>query len=147
MRQTWKSFVLLAAATAAGIAVAGTAAAEEVFIEVKARKFAYTPSIIKVRKGDSVKLRLLSEDVQHGLFIDGYKVNTSAHPGQDGSLSFTADKPGRFAFRCSVTCGEFHPYMIGYLVVTPNARFSLFIAALAAVGVVHTVVVFRKKDT
>ncbi len=144
MRDVYRSCAILALAVAA-LASAGAAHGKEVFIEVKARRFAYNPSVIKVRKGDTVRLRLLSEDVHHGLFIDGYEVNTFAHPGQEGSLSFTADRSGRFTFRCSITCGEFHPYMVGYLFVEPNTRFFMYAAALLVVGLGHTVVVLRKK--
>src|SRR3989304_4118538 len=118
-------------------------AQEEKFFEVKAKKFSYTPNIIEVNKGDLVRIRLISEDVHHGFFVDGYAVSTSAHPGQDGSLKFTADKPGRFCFRCSVTCGEFHPYMVGYLVVKPNSRFSMSAAAVILIGLGSLVIVFR----
>src|SRR3990167_4435631 len=89
-------------------------AQEEKFFEIKAKKFSFTPNIIRINKGDSVRIRLISEDVHHGLFLDGYGVNTTAYPGQEGAIKFVADKTGRFSFRCSHTCGEFHPYMIGY---------------------------------
>ncbi|OGX23629.1 MAG: hypothetical protein A3J51_06845 [Omnitrophica WOR_2 bacterium RIFCSPHIGHO2_02_FULL_45_21] len=127
--------------------MAGSSFAQaEKFFEVKAKKFSYTPNIIEVNKGDLVRIRLISEDVHHGFFVDGYAVSTSAHPGQDGSLKFTADKPGRFCFRCSVTCGEFHPYMVGYLVVKPNSRFSMSAAAVILIGLGSLVIVFRKKE-
>jgi cytochrome c oxidase subunit 2 len=112
-----------------------SAQAEERIFEIKAKKFSYTPNIINVNRGDTVKIRLLSEDVHHGLFLDGYGIRTSAHPGMDGSLKFVADKPGRHTFRCSVTCGEFHPYMVGYLVVGPNSRFWLYAAVVLAIGI------------
>ena len=38
---------------------------------IQARQFNYTPSIIRVQQGDTVKLTLVAEDVTHGLFIDG----------------------------------------------------------------------------
>ena len=44
--------------------------AEERFLEIRARKFSYTPHIIRVNKGDLVKVRLVSEDVTHGFFLD-----------------------------------------------------------------------------
>tara|TARA_B100000315_G_C14583581_1_gene591768 strand:- start:1738 stop:2163 length:426 start_codon:yes stop_codon:yes gene_type:complete len=100
--------------------------AEDRTITVKAKKFSYTPNKIEVNKGDHVTIRLMSEDVTHGLFIDGYGLNTKAHPGSDGSISFVANKTGKYAFRCSVTCGEFHPYMVGNLIVGPNHRFYFF---------------------
>ncbi|GBC82575.1 Cytochrome c oxidase subunit 2 [bacterium HR10] len=115
---------------------------EERAVTVVARRFHYTPNIVRVRRGDVVTIRLVSEDVHHGLYLDGYEVQTSALPGQDGVVRFVADRTGKFAFRCSVTCGAFHPYMIGYLKVEPDYRFwgatgavlALFGAAFVAVG-------------
>ena len=125
--------------------MASPAAAAEQFFEIKARKFSYAPNIIKVNKGDLVRMRLMSEDVHHGLFLDGYGMKTSAYPGQDGSLKFTADKQGRFSFRCSVTCGEFHPYMVGYLVVEPNSRFNLFASSILFAGIFNLLFVATRK--
>ncbi len=125
--------------------LAGPALAEEVFFEVKAQKFFYTPHIIKVKKGDHVRIRLISQDVHHGFYLDGYEINTSAHPGMEGSLEFIADKAGRFTFRCSATCGDFHPYMVGYLYVTPNSRFHAAILIVALFGLGSLIVTIRKK--
>ena len=55
----------------------------EVF-EIKAKKFSYTPNIITVNRGDTVKIRLLSEDVHHGFFVDGYGIKTSGPSGYGG---------------------------------------------------------------
>lgn len=123
------------------------ASAEEKFFEIRAKQFNYTPNIIKVRKGDLVKVRLISEDVTHGMFVDGYGVNTSAHPGQEGSLKFVANKQGRFSFRCSVTCGEFHPYMIGYLVVEDNMRFIGYLFLIILIGGLSILFIIFKKPT
>jgi cytochrome c oxidase subunit 2 len=115
---------------------------QERAITIVARRFQYTPNIVRVRRGDIITIRLMSEDVHHGFYLDGYELQTSALPGQDGVVRFVADKAGKFAFRCSVTCGAFHPYMIGYLKVEPDSRFlgataavlALFGAAFVAVG-------------
>ena len=122
-----------------------SASAEERFFEIKAKKFSYTPNIITVNRGDTVKIRLLSEDVHHGFFLDGYGLKTSAHPGMEGSLKFIADKPGRYTFRCSVTCGEFHPYMVGYLVVGPNSRFWLYGGIVLGIGIISLLTIFSRK--
>ena len=119
--------------------------AEERFFEIKAKKFSYTPNFIKVNKKDTVRIRLISEDVTHGFFLDGYGVETSAHPGQDGSIKFIADKTGRFSFRCSVTCGEFHPFMVGYLTVEPNSRFLNFLYLTIFIGLINFLFIMFKK--
>jgi heme/copper-type cytochrome/quinol oxidase subunit 2 len=53
-------------------------------------------------------------------------------------LSFIADKAGSFRFRCNVTCGAMHPFMIGKLTVGTNDWLyrSLGLAAIALMGVV-----------
>lgn len=111
-------------------AVSAKPCAREKLIEVYAKRFAYKPEIIRIKRGDVVKIKLISEDVTHGLFVDGYEVETIARPGESCPVSFVAKRTGRFTFRCSVTCGEFHPYMVGYLIVGPNNRFMFFLSAL-----------------
>jgi heme/copper-type cytochrome/quinol oxidase subunit 2 len=104
---------------------------------IDARQFAYSPSELKVNAGDKVNIELVSTDVVHGLYVDGYDVSIEADPGQTATLTFIADKPGSFRFRCNVTCGAMHPFMIGKITVgTNNWLFrSISLAALAAVGV------------
>lgn len=92
----------------------------EQIIEVKAHQFAYEPGIIEVNKGDHITIILESEDVVHGLYLDGYEIETNTLLGENSSISFIADRTGKFPFRCSVTCGNFHPYMVGWLIVNPN---------------------------
>ena len=89
-------------------------------IRVDARSFEYTPATIAVNPRDRVTLELAATDVAHGLYLDDYGLDVTADPGQPASLTFTADRPGSFRFRCSVTCGALHPFMIGKLDVGPN---------------------------
>jgi len=87
---------------------------------VEARQFAYSPAELRVNPGDIVTLQLVSTDVVHGLYLDGYGLSVEADPGHTATLTFTADKPGSFRFRCNVTCGAMHPFMIGKLTVGVN---------------------------
>jgi heme/copper-type cytochrome/quinol oxidase subunit 2 len=96
------------------------AAPTERQIRIEAGSFNYTPAVIAVNPGDRVTLELASADVVHGLYLDGYGLSLVAEPGQTAQLTFAADRPGSFRFRCSVTCGPLHPFMIGKLVVGPN---------------------------
>lgn len=88
--------------------------------EMDARQFAYSPSELHVNPGDTVTIHLTSTDVVHGLYVDGYDISVEADPGQSATLTFVADKPGSFRFRCNVTCGAMHPFMIGKLTVGTN---------------------------
>ena len=132
---------------ALGIILCSSVWAKERFVEVRAKKFFYTPNIIKVDRGDEITIRLISEDVTHGFYLDGHGIEMQAHTGEDGSISFVAEKAGRFNFRCSVTCGEFHPFMVGYLVVRPNIRFYLFSIIVVAIGLLSlaTILLTKKK--
>jgi cytochrome c oxidase subunit 2 len=115
-------------------------------ITIQAKRFEYTPSEITIQKGEVITLRLESLDVTHGLYLDAYGIDIKARPGLIGKATFVADKPGRFTFRCSETCGEFHPYMIGFIEVTPNSRFHLFIIAIGlAFIVIMGVILFAGK--
>jgi heme/copper-type cytochrome/quinol oxidase subunit 2 len=87
---------------------------------VAASRYEFSPAEISVNPGDRVNLELTSLDVVHGLYLDGYNLKVEADPGQTQTLSFTADRSGTFRFRCSVTCGDLHPFMIGKLHVGPN---------------------------
>ena len=95
-------------------------ASAEVTYEIDASRWEYMPAEIKVNRGDRVTLKLTSTDVVHGLSVDGYDVEMTADPGQTASVSFVADRPGAFRFRCTVTCGNLHPFMIGKIYVGQN---------------------------
>ena len=112
-------------------------APQERTFRIDARQFAYSPSELKVNAGDMVTIELISNDVVHGLYVDGYNVSVEADPGQTATLSFTAEKAGSFRFRCNVTCGAMHPFMIGKLTVGTNDWLyrSIGLATIALMGV------------
>lgn len=92
-------------------------------IKIQASQFAFKPEMVKVQPGDRVTLQLTSKDVVHGLYLDGYDLVLTADPGQTSSVTFTADRQGSFRFRCSVSCGALHPFMIGKLSIGSNTLF------------------------
>jgi heme/copper-type cytochrome/quinol oxidase subunit 2 len=105
----------------------------ERIIHISARSFAFDPEVVHVRRGDQVVIELESLDATHGLYLDGYDLSMEAEPGHPARLAFTANRAGSFRFRCSVACGNLHPFMIGQLKVGPNLPFWRAIAALGAV--------------
>lgn len=89
-------------------------------IRIEASMFQFTPGELKINPGDRITVELVSTDVVHGFSLDGYDFELKADPGQTASGTFVADKAGVFRFRCSVACGNLHPFMIGKLQVGPN---------------------------
>jgi heme/copper-type cytochrome/quinol oxidase subunit 2 len=136
-------FIFLLLLAIAGLVVAfaplpvQSIAPQERTFRIEAGQFAYSPSDLKVNPGDTVTIQLVSTDVVHGLYVDGYDISVEADPGQTATLAFIADKPGSFRFRCNVTCGAMHPFMIGKLNVGSNNWFfrSIGLIALGMVGV------------
>jgi heme/copper-type cytochrome/quinol oxidase subunit 2 len=83
-------------------------------------QYAFSPGRVQVNAGDTVILTLKADDVVHGFYLDGYGIKQRVEPGIDQQINFVADRRGKFRYRCSVTCGPLHPFMIGELVVGPN---------------------------
>ncbi len=109
-------------------------------IALTARRFEFEPGTVRVNRGDTVVIRLQSDDVVHGLYVDGYDISTQAEPGRPGELRFVADRDGAFHIRCAVPCGNLHPFMIGKLIVGPNLTWVRAVAAslVALVGALFT---------
>lgn len=138
-----RSHLFLLLLAMAGLAVAfaplrvPVVAPQERTFRIDARQFAYSPSELVVNPGDTVTIELVSTDVVHGVYIDGYDLSVEADPGQTATMTFTANRPGSFRFRCNVTCGAMHPFMIGKLTVGTNDWLwrSAGLAVVAVLGI------------
>lgn len=105
-------------------------------IHIDAAQFAFAPGRVQVQQGDRVTLRLTASDVVHGFYLDGYGLQRRIEPGVTEEIVFTADRPGKFRYRCAVSCGPLHPFMIGELVVEANTPYwrALGVMLVAALG-------------
>ncbi len=82
-----------------------------------AKQWEFVPNVINVSLGDEVKLKIASEDVEHGFALPDFNINVRLEPRQEIEVNFIADKSGEFEFYCSVYCGEGHSEMRGTLIV------------------------------
>jgi cytochrome c oxidase subunit 2 len=110
--------VLVAALLSAGLRGTVLAQPSPRVVKVSARRFAFTPAEIALRKGEPVTFELTTEDVFMGMNIPDFGVRSDIVPGRAMQLSFTPDKAGTFTFLCDVFCGDGHEGMSGRLVVT-----------------------------
>ena len=139
--------VVLVTTIAGSLASAGATASapRSHSILVKAGQYAFDPPVIRVRRGDTLKLRFAAADVVHGFYLEGHDVDVTIPPlsrqvtvKRGGATQIaeevvvTAGRSGKFRYRCSKTCGAMHPFMVGELIVGPNRLFGG--AAGAAAG-------------
>jgi heme/copper-type cytochrome/quinol oxidase subunit 2 len=127
---------------------------------ITAHQYAYDPSTIEVNKGDRVQVRLVSTDVTHGFYLEGYDLDAKVrredptfwvrHPSKKDEdykpvdeISFIANRPGKFRYRCSITCGYMHPFMNGVLIVRPNYLFPTGVGLSVGLAV-GMLLVFRR---
>jgi cytochrome c oxidase subunit 2 len=145
----WIGAILLLPAIGVGLGIAVAhhgGGSDQREINVTARQFAYEPPIIRVNKGDLVTITLTSKDVYHGFYLDGYGIDEEVRPGEKTRFSFVANKPGRFSYRCSHTCGVFHPFMIGNLIVSPNYLFPSSVGLCFGLGLAAFFYIANKKE-
>jgi cytochrome c oxidase subunit 2 len=80
-------------------------------IEIHAKRFAFSPAEITLKKGEATTLSLVSDDVPHSLLIQGLGVNTAISKGHPSQVTITPDKAGDFPGRCGKFCGSGHGEM------------------------------------
>ena len=153
--------VLLLAGGLAGFLFAhfGQAPSQERNVTITAHKYAYDPPILQVNRGDRIHIRLVSKDVTHGFFLEGYDLDAKVRPENPTfwsrrpsaekdykeveEISFIANRTGKFRYRCSITCGYMHPFMQGELIVRPNYLYSVSLGSAVALAAAM-LVVFRR---
>lgn len=86
-------------------------------IQVRAKKYEFSPNPIRVKKGQPVKLIVTATDHDHGIQIDAFHIKQKLKKNEPTTIEFTPDKAGSFPFKCSVVCGIHHGSMKGTLVV------------------------------
>ncbi len=133
----------------------GQAVPHERSFTITAHKYAYDPPILRVNRGDRLRIRLVAEDVTHGFYLEGFDLDAKVRPdnptfwvrrpsesNQEGKnykeveeIDFVANRAGKFRYRCSITCGYMHPFMQGELIVSPNYLYSTSVGISLAMAV------------
>ena len=93
----------------------GLAQAKERVIRVTARKFAFLPREIRLKKGVPVVLEFVTADVVMGFTAPDFNVRTDIVPGKVSRLRLVPDKAGTFVFLCDIFCGDGHEGMSGQI--------------------------------
>ena len=97
---------------------AGRAGAADIpVVDITAKRFAFSPDKITLKTGQTVKLRLHSEDVTHGFFLRPLKLDEEIPAGGMTEVTVTPDTPGIYTTICDHFCGANHGNMVMTIVV------------------------------
>ena len=129
-------------------------------ITIRARQYSYDPPEFSVNRFDTLHIKLVSMDVMHGFYLEGYDLdaqinaNTKAfqirHPSEGFNWKDTeeiviiAHKMGKFRYRCSHTCGTMHPFMQGEMIVNPNMPLHAGMGAVIGFTAGMLLMIYRK---
>jgi len=80
-------------------------------VEVTAKRFAFEPADITLKKGEAVDFVLTSSDVDHGIRIRELHLDLRAGKGKSADVTLTPTTTGTFVGHCSVFCGSGHGKM------------------------------------
>src|SRR5579863_8442564 len=86
-------------------------------ITVTARKYEFSPNVIKLKKEDHIRLIITTLDRDHGFKLEAFHIDQKLPKGEAVTVEFTADQAGAFPFECSHFCGLGHKNMRGQLIV------------------------------
>lgn len=87
---------------------------------------------LRVPAGKAVLLRMTSRDTIHSHFIPDFRVKEDSMPGRVTYMWFYPRQPGEHIVTCAEYCGIMHSYMVGKVIVMPEAEFSAWYEQEAA---------------
>jgi cytochrome c oxidase subunit 2 len=106
---------VLAAGVALGLALGAVQGPRT--IQITAKRYEFDPPQIRLKRGETVVLELVTADRAHGFKLPAFGIRVDALPGEVHRVSLTPDRAGRFTFLCDVFCGDGHDDMEGHIVV------------------------------
>lgn len=83
---------------------------------------------LHVPLGQPVRLRLISEDVIHSVYIPAFRVKQDVLPGRYTQLWFEPTKPGKYHLFCAEYCGAKHSEMKGFVYVMEPSKYQEWLA-------------------
>ncbi len=77
-------------------------------ITIHSKKFTFEPAEITLKKGETVRVILLADDVPHGLAVPALDLHLDATKDKPAEASVTPITVGDFPGKCSRFCGSGH---------------------------------------
>ena len=88
-------------------------------VSIHARSWGFTPRVIQVEPGDTVRFKVVSDDIKHGFAINELGLNLQLAVDREVRSPDVkiALPPGKYTIHCSTFCGLGHSTMKASLVV------------------------------
>lgn len=98
---------------------ASATSGEPVDVYLMARKFSYSPDVLRLKAGVPYRFRMMADDITHGASIQlgaaSRIIRLRPNVVTEQTLTFT--QPGEYLVYCTVYCGPAHDAMQGRIVV------------------------------
>ena len=107
--------LLIASAVFAGSRL--RASEEPRVITITAKRFEFIPKEITLKQGETVKLKLTTEDVTHGFFMKPLGIDEDIVAGKTTEVVLNPKTAGRYTTICDHFCGAGHGGMKMTIVV------------------------------
>ncbi len=82
-----------------------------------------------------IKIKLVSLDVIHSLFIPAFRVKTDMVPGREKMMWFIPEREGNYDLYCAEYCGLQHSYMNSIVKVLSPEKYKIWYSDTSAVVV------------
>lgn len=83
---------------------------------------------LHVPLGQPIKVRMISEDVIHSVFIPAFRVKQDVLPGRYTTLWFEPSQLGKFHLFCAEYCGAKHSQMKGFVYVMEPSQYQQWLS-------------------
>jgi len=80
-------------------------------VTITAKRYEFVPNRIELEQGETVTLRLTTEDVTHGFFMRALGIDEIIEPGHVTEVTITPSTPGTYTIICDHFCGAGHSSM------------------------------------
>jgi cytochrome c oxidase subunit II len=89
---------------------------------------------LHVPVGQSIELRMISQDVIHSFYAPAFRIKQDVLPGRYTSIWFRATKPGAYHLFCAEYCGTNHSRMGGWIYAMNPSDYNKWIQEGGAEG-------------
>jgi cytochrome c oxidase subunit 2 len=90
------------------------------------------PPTLVLPEGESVRFKLVSDDVIHSFWVPAFLFKMDVIPGQDNEFEITPTMQGTFKGKCAELCGQDHARMLFNVDVVSPSAYQAEVAELKA---------------